>query len=187
MIPDFDHNNVLPPHIGDPAVPGNLSPYICSSLQLAIRFATSHVRIQLLKNLLNFRTNLRQAGLGDNCFQWIDGSFVENKEALLGEAPGDIDVLTFYHGYLAQDLESIKLNFPAFNNRRVAKEDYSLDHIPLNIGSNCMFTYSAVQYYSMLFNHSRYGVWKGILLIELNTPLDDDAALQYLNDLEHAR
>ena len=183
MIPPFDHNLVLPPHLGDPTNMQHLSPYYCTSLELARRFSFNPIRIQLLKNLFIFRQGLRNAGLQGNCFQWIDGSFVENKEQICNESPGDIDVVTFYHGYDNVMAAQIVQNFPAFNDRAVARDTFLLDHFPVNLQRGPLFAYTYVKYWTMLFNHSRLGVWKGILLLEVNTPADDEEALVYLNGL----
>ena len=184
MIPAFDHNHVLPPHIGDPGIFTNLSPYECTTTELANRFGTSNERIVLLKNFLNFRNDLRNSGLAGDCFQWVDGSFVENKEVMVGSAPNDIDVITYIYGYHPAHIAQIAAIFPALHDRRVAKVNYKLDHIPIQIDNDPLGTYYLVKCYTMLFNHSRKdNVWKGILEVKLNTPADDAQALGYLNTL----
>src|SRR6478735_7819025 len=95
-IPDFDHNHVLPPHLGNPTNGDDLSPYKCSSLDLCLKFATSPKRIEILKGLLAFRKKLTEFGV-INGFQWLDGSFLENIEISERRNPNDLDLVTFYH------------------------------------------------------------------------------------------
>lgn len=51
-------------------------------------------RRELLKGLLEFRSELHRIGLVDG-IQWLDGSFIENVEEIEGRHPKDIDVVTF--------------------------------------------------------------------------------------------
>src|SRR5437868_6595038 len=97
-IPPFDHNLVIPPHVGDPRVPAELSPYPCTTLELCQRFGTSDERRDILLNFLRFRDLLRRHHL-INGFQWLDGSFLENIEAIEGRPPRDLDVVTIYWNY----------------------------------------------------------------------------------------
>ena len=43
-IPVFDHNLVLPPHLGDPVDRAQLSPYPCTTLDLCQRLGTTPER-----------------------------------------------------------------------------------------------------------------------------------------------
>lgn len=54
-IPDFDHNLVLPPHLGSPTVPDQLSPYPCSTVDLCEKLATGPERREILGKFLDFR------------------------------------------------------------------------------------------------------------------------------------
>src|SRR5258707_13269006 len=94
-IPPFDSNSVLPPHLGDPRLSNEISPYPCSSLELCDRFATSPDRVRILDGFLRLRALLRDHGMTDG-FQWVDGSFLEDVENAEHRPPGDIDVVTFY-------------------------------------------------------------------------------------------
>ena len=78
-IPDFDHNHVLPPHLGNPIVHSELSPYPCTILELCAKFSTSPQRIAILKNFVQFRQKMTLNGVLFG-FQWLDGSFLENIE-----------------------------------------------------------------------------------------------------------
>jgi len=88
-IPDFDHNNVLPPHLSNPASRADLSPYPCTVEELCHKFSTSKRRIRILKNLIAFRERMTQFGIV-NGFQWLDGSFLENVEVSQGREHQEI-------------------------------------------------------------------------------------------------
>jgi len=67
-IPAFDGIlNVLPPHLGSPTNPADLSPYACTALELCNRFATTPARKQILEGFLDLRAVL--FGLGIHGFQ----------------------------------------------------------------------------------------------------------------------
>ena len=54
-IPVFDHNLVLPPHLGDPVDRSQLSPYPCTTLNLCQRLGTTAERRAILGKFLDFR------------------------------------------------------------------------------------------------------------------------------------
>ena len=95
-IPEFNVIGVLPPFLGDNPALGAQSPYPAALADVVDRFGGGAKRRRLLTGLLDYRAELHEAGLVSG-FQCIDGSFVEDKEWLQGEAPNDIDVVTFYH------------------------------------------------------------------------------------------
>ena len=92
-IPTFDHNLVLPPHLGDPTQPAHLSPCPCTILDLCERLGTTPERRVILKRFLDFRERLRTEGL-TNGFQWLDGSFLEDIAVRESRPPRDLDVVT---------------------------------------------------------------------------------------------
>jgi hypothetical protein len=61
-IPNFDHNHVLPPHIGDQRDASQLSPYPATSEEICRRFATSHDRCIILRGWLEFRSSASTHG-----------------------------------------------------------------------------------------------------------------------------
>jgi len=65
----------------------NLSPYVCTALELCQRFGTTAARKQILEGFLDLRAAL--TALGVRGFHWLDGSFVEDIEAQEGRDPGD--------------------------------------------------------------------------------------------------
>ncbi len=178
-IPAFDHNLVLPPHLGDPTNPGELSPYPCTTLDLCQRFGTSPERRAILQGLLNFRDRLRSEGL-TNGFQWLDGSFLEDTETREGRAPKDLDLVTVYWGYDPDFQTRLASKFPAFANRSLSKGTYGLDHYNLDAGFSPAMVLDVTRYWILLFSHNRQGIWKGMLRIELDTPAEDVGARQEL-------
>ena len=95
MIPDWNSQGVLPPvRPGTDGSAADRSPYRVSLHQLVTMFAISPERATILRGFLDYRAALHAAGIIVG-FQWVDGSFVENIEALEGQHPNDMDVVTF--------------------------------------------------------------------------------------------
>jgi hypothetical protein len=176
-IPAFDHNLVLPPHLGDPVDRGQLSPYPCTMLDLCQRLGTTPERRAILGRFLDFRERLRGEGL-TNGFQWLDGSFLEDIETRERRPPKDIDVVTVYWGYDLPFQLRMLANFPEVANPALSKANFSVDHYPFDAGFDPTVTLEWTRYWILLFSHNRLGVWKGMLKIELNTPVEDAAARQ---------
>lgn len=181
-IPDFDHNNVLPPHVGNPTQRNDLSPYPCSILELCHKFSTSVERIEILKMFVLFRQKLTSLNI-INGFQWLDGSFLENIELSESRAPRDLDLVTFYGGIDMTEQSRIATIFPEFANPILAKTNYMLDHYAIDYTFHPNVTVEQTRYWLQLFTHNRLGVWKGILNIPLNTPVEDIHAINFLNSL----
>lgn len=174
-IPPFDHNLVLPPHLGDPRQAAQLSPYPCTTIDLCERLGTTPERRVILERFLDFRERLTKEGLTTG-FQWLDGSFLEDIEAQEGRPPRDIDAITVYWGYDLAFQTTLTANFPEFSDPWLAKTNYFLDHYPLDASYRPEVTVEYTRYWISLFSHNRLGVWKGMLRIELNTPAEDSAA-----------
>ena len=181
-IPNFDHNNVLPPHLGNPTDRTHLSPYPCSILELCHNFSTSKHRIEILKNFILFRQRMNALGIIYG-FQWLDGSFLENIEVSQSRPPRDLDVVTFFGGLTIDDQNNIRAIFPEFANPGMAKTNFSLDHYAVDYSYRPDVTVEQTRYWLQLFTHNRHGVWKGILKLSLNTPIDDQHALDFLNSI----
>jgi hypothetical protein len=77
MIPAFNTSGVLPPFdpAGTPTNRNSMAPYRTTMVEIARRFCSSEARIAIMRGLINYRAELRAAGIVDG-FQWIDGSFV---------------------------------------------------------------------------------------------------------------
>ncbi len=183
MIPAFDHNLVLPPHLGSPTEFSQLSPYGADMLEFCQHFGTSPERIEILEQFLRFRETLRDFGLL-NGYQWLDGSFVENIEQQEMRPPRDLDVVTIYWGYDTAFQQDLLGNFPEFADPVMAKQNYKVDHYPFDAGIEPTATVELSRYWTQLFSHNRNGVWKGMVAVGLDTVKDDSAALAYLQTLK---
>lgn len=179
-IPAFDHNLVLPPHVGDPTQPEDLSPYPCTSEDLCDRFATSTERVAILTRFLDFRERLQSEGLVKG-FQWLDGSFMEDVETRENRPPGDIDVVTVFWGYDLAFQQTLVASFPEFLDNKASKSAFHVDHFPFDADHNPEATVEITRYWMQLFTHNRQAVWKGMLKIDLNTPQEDTAARDILS------
>lgn len=175
-IPPFDGIlNALPPHIGSPKKSADLSPYRCTVTELCDRFATSPDRKRILDGFLNFRAEL--FGLGIKGFQWLDGSFLEDIEAVEGRSPKDIDAVTF----VAEPSDPAVLD-TTLNPRTdlwvpdQTKATYFVDHYHVSLGGAAERLVKRARYWYALFAHRRDGQWKGMLEVELRSEADDDAA-----------
>jgi len=187
-IPDFDHNLVLPPHVGDHAVSRtNMSPYPCTSLELCAKLGASLERQRILRGFFELRDALRRFGLLG--FQWLDGSFTEDKEnssdLTRKGPPGDIDVVTFYYppavlpSPMPADLAAI---LPIIQNRKATRDRFHVDHILVPLTSAPEFLVDDVRYWFGLFSHRRGDdVWKGMLQLPLDTATDDTLAIGTIN------
>jgi hypothetical protein len=131
VIPPFDHNLVLPPHMGNPTNPNQLSPYPTDTEALCQRFATSPERIAILRGLLAFRQRLHNEGIL-NGMQWLDGSFLEDIETREHRPPRDIDVVTFYWGYSNVFQQQVMTSFPEFVYSSLSKAAFLVDHYPVD-------------------------------------------------------
>jgi hypothetical protein len=175
-IPAFDGIlNVLPPHLGSPALAKDLSPYSCTVTELCDRFATSPVRKTILEGFLNFRRELQRLGIQG--FQWLDGSFLEDIETQEGRDPRDIDVVTF----VSVPADPVVLNtmfIPQMGlwDPRRTKSDFFVDHYLVSLGSRPDLIVKQTRYWYALFCHRRDGQWKGMLELDLSNEADDDAA-----------
>lgn len=174
-IPPFDTNSVLPPHLGDPRQADEISPYPCTALELCQAFATSADRVRILEGFLRLRTTLRQHGMTTG-FQWIDGSFLEDIERTRNCSPADIDVVTFYWSPDPDFTNKLISTFPDIVSRATIKANFSVDHFPIDVSYDPEVTVEATRYWCGLFSHTRTGVWKGMLRIDLDTPADDATA-----------
>ncbi|MBE7691512.1 DUF6932 family protein [Tenacibaculum finnmarkense] len=181
-IPNFDHNHVLPPHLGNPTQPKDLSPYPCNTLELCERFSFSKERKNILKNFLKFRKKLNELHIIEG-FQWLDGSFLENIEMSENRAPNDLDLVTFFKNISFERQFEINNIFPDFASASTSKANFLLDHFIVDYSYNPDVAVESTRYWIQLFTHNRNGVWKGMIRIELNTPEIDNLAIEYLNTL----
>ena len=170
-IPAWDASGVLPAsYEGDPT-----SPYEVSLLDIVGRFSLSEARRRLLTGLLNFRSELHDAGLTQG-FQWIDGSFVEHIEEIDDRPPRDIDVVTFFYIPNNHTQETIARQFPDIFNHGGIKDTHKIDSyfVPLNQVSPEQLV-SRSMYWNSLWSHNRDNHWKGYLQVGLGRHEDAEA------------
>jgi hypothetical protein len=84
--------------------------------------------------------------------------------------------VTIYWGYDLAFQVDLTNRFPEFANPALSKANFSVDHYPFDATANPVLTVESARYWSLLFSHSRTGVWKGMLRVELNTPNEDAGA-----------
>lgn len=185
-LPSFDLRGLLPPFVGADAATPDRSPYWVTMPELVGAFGTTPYRRQLLRNLIAYRALLAQDGYVGG-IQFIDGSFVENVEALANRNPSDIDVFSVLNlppKYLTDIVawQAVGLSFwqAEIVNRERNKQRFSLDTYavlfeerqaePMNLISDIIYWYG-------LFSHQRDTfAWKGFAGLMLD-PAADQAAL----------
>jgi hypothetical protein len=174
-IPPLNISGVLPPFTGqDPGQAGqDLSPYSAQPVDVITAFGTSAERLDILKKWLDHRKHLRQLGLASG-FQWLDGSFVENK------VPSDLDIVTFFlrpRATNANDMAQLMLQNPTLFLRAQAKATYRLDVFWVDMNARPEAVVDFTRYYCGLFSHRRIDfLWKGILRVDLAAQAIDDIA-----------
>lgn len=179
MIPTFDSNLVIPPHLGNPIDRTQLSPYQCTTVELCKKFATSPERIKILQGLLQFRDIIAKANITSG-FQWLGGSFIEDKESRLNLPPRDLDIATMFCAS-NEVLVAAAKNYPILVDQPQTKLKYHLDHYLVDIAYNPILTVDQTRYWLSIFSHTRDQIWKGMLRIELNTPEIDLEAKNILD------
>jgi hypothetical protein len=175
-VPDFNSSGVIPPHLGDPTILQQISPYPVSSLEVCEKFSFSEDRRIILLGWLELRAAIRLAGYTHG-FQWLDGSFLEDVENRQSRSPGDIDVVSFLHSPSAPVILP-----PTLTDHDATKNQFNVDHfvVPLNWNGEIIVEHS--RFWCGLFSHRREdGVWKGMLRVDLGTNADDDEAVRHLN------
>ena len=173
-IPDLTAEGILPPFVGQGG-PGassqQMSPYPATALEVVNRFATTPNRKSILRKWLAHRTALRSVGFGRG-FQWLDGSFVENRE------PNDLDVVTFlYRPNGLDDPQSftshVNHNSHLFDHANV-RSNYSLDFHSVDLDGPPENIVEMSRYFMNHFSHCRNDhLWKGMLTVRLEDPNDD--------------
>jgi hypothetical protein len=182
-IPDFDHNGVLPPHLGNHATNrASMSPYLCNSMELCTKLGTTDERRQILLGFFELRAALRQLGVTSG-FQWLDGSFAEHAEQTRGRAPNDIDVVTYFQPIPpppANIPPTVAALLPVIADRNSTKLRFRVDHILIPLAStpdrlaDARRLVDDVRYWFGLLSHRRSDdVWKGMLQLPLDTAAED--------------
>ena len=175
-IPNWDSNGLLPPIDEErPTLPPR-SPYNVSLLDIVERFGSTRARRRLLMGLLDFRFELHGVGLVQG-FQWIDGSFAENVEAMKGQDPDDIDLVTFFRVPGQYRNESgAQLLSPLLDRERIER-DHKVDHyyVPLSGRPPEVIATESAYWYSVFAHRKVDYQWKGYLQIDLADNSDAEA------------
>jgi hypothetical protein len=168
-IPSFSIDGVLPPYVG-PSGPGgraeDMSPYVVSAFEVVSTLGGSSGRAKILDGWLRHRAELRSLGF-QRGFQWLDGSFLENKE------PQDLDVVTFVFPPAMVNRQQLL----SVVDRARIKQNYLLDAFFVNLSGSPETIVNTSRYYFGLFSHRRQDdLWKGMLQVSLDNVADDTAA-----------
>lgn len=184
MIPNWNNAAVLPPIRPDqPGHSPDRSPYRVSLVAVVERFATSPERIRILRGLIAYRAALEQTIIAGG-FQWLDGSFMEHKEALVGKAPKDIDVVTFYQLPEDKGQDDLFGAHSALFDHALVKEAYLVDGYTHQIGLPLeAFDVRQISYWYSMWSRSRIGTWKGFVQVEFPST-GDQAATALLDQIE---
>ena len=180
-IPEFTPDGVLPPFVGarEPGGhAGDMSPYTTTALEVAASFGGTPERQVILRGWLAHRAAMRAVGF-DRGFQWLDGSFVEDKQ------PHDLDVVTFlYRPEAVSDpaaLAAMMRTNPDLFQRQQVSQKYSVDFFPIDLNGSPEGIVGLTQYFLGLFSHRRRdNLWKGMVQVRLENANDDNAALAAL-------
>jgi hypothetical protein len=176
-IPAFSIDGVLPPYVG-PGGPGgalqDMTPYVVTAVEVVSTLGTSPKRRTILSRWLNHRAALRGLGF-QRGFQWLDGSFVEEKE------PNDLDIVTFiFRPATVQghaDLGALMGANAQLFDRPQVKTHYMLDAFFIDLDASSENIVNVSRYWLGLFSHRRVdGLWKGMLQVRLENVADDLAA-----------
>lgn len=184
MIPLWNAAAVLPAiRPGQPGHSPDRSPYRVPMAEFVERFGSSKERIAILRGLIAYRTALAQSAIISG-FQWLDGSFLENKELLEGAPPKDVDVVTFYllpAGHSQSDLMGA---YPDLFDHEFVKKTYLVDEYTYQIGLELgRFDVRQISYWSSMWSHRRTGLWKGFVQVDLSAA-QDTIATSLLNQIE---
>ena len=180
-IPTFTIDGVLPPYVGAVGPGGaseDMSPYVVTAIEIVTTLGITDERKAILRGWLHHRSALRAIGL-DKGFQWLDGSFVENKD------PKDLDVVTFLYRppviVNPGDWAGFTLANIALFNRDQVKATFKVDFIPVDLNGSPEGLVSTARYWLGLFSHRRGDdLWKGMLQVRLENVADDSAAMSVL-------
>jgi hypothetical protein len=176
-IPAFSIDGVLPPYVG-PGGPGgalqDMTPYGVTAVEVVSTLGTSPKRRTILSHWLDHRAALRGLGFRYG-FQWLDGSFVEEKE------PNDLDIVTFVFRPATvlghADLGALIGANPQLFDRLQVKTRYMLDAFFIDLDASPESVVNVSRYWLGLFSHRRVdGLWKGMLQVRLENVADDLAA-----------
>ena len=154
-----------------------MSPFGSTVLAVVDRFGTTPNRCNILHDWLSHRRELRDAGIIKG-FQWLDGSFVEDKE------PNDLDLVTFLHRPAGCEDLSNWIAWLEEHKTRLVRDDvkrkYRLDFFAIDLYGDPETTVDVSSYFLGLFSHKRStNQWKGMVKVRLEE--DDSEAAKLLS------
>lgn len=126
----------------------------------------------MLEGFLNFRSKIHDVGSSGG-FQWLNGSFSENVEAVEGRAPRGVDVITFISLPPGQDEASFVEENSLLFDRAYIRDTFRVDAYwqflggPLNARS-----IQSISYWYSMWSHRRDGMWKGFIQVDLDSHQD---------------
>ena len=127
--------------------------------------------MEILRGWLRFRRCLEDEGIHVSR-QWLDGSFVEDKEndPDRGDAPGDVDVVTLVSDVSRQPPHWI------LNNREL-KRRFLVDGFYIDLRADPLEVVDSTRYWLQLFSHARRdNLWKGLVEVGYSRAEDMVAA-----------
>jgi hypothetical protein len=184
MIPAWNISAVLPPvRPGAVGHSPDRSPYSASFADVVVRFATSPERIAILRGLLRYRGELVRRGIATG-FQWLNGSFMEQKEVLESTPPNDVDVVTFFSLPPGIDEATLLATAGELFNSGITKPQYHVDAYACLLGGPMSpADVRIVSYWYSMWSHRRNGLWKGFVQVDIS-PTEDNIADALLAQIE---
>jgi hypothetical protein len=192
-IPPFTNDGVLPPFIGS-SVPVSdsslMTPHKATVAEVVQAFSTTSERRHILIGWLQYRQALRAIGLRRG-FQWLGGSFLEEKERLRGSAPDDIDVMVFFrrppHAKSDKTFRTLAMANRMLFDAPFIKAQYKVHAFRLDMDSNTRSLIPVISYFLLLFTHQRDTyAWKGMLEVDQEDDADETALLAHLQAVQSA-
>lgn len=183
-VPNFTIHGVLPPYIGPNGPRGaasDMSPYQATVLEVVARFSSTAERRAILRDWLQHRREMRAHGVVQG-FQWIDGSFVEDK------IPADIDVITYFRRPIAHRSDAaigaLFVNEGDVFRRALIKARLKVDAMFVDLDAPPESVVAGTRYYGSLFSHRRGDdLWKGMVSVSMDAT-DEGAAIALLDALD---
>jgi hypothetical protein len=179
-IPGWNISGILPPiSPGEPGHSINRSPYRAELMDVVDNFSSSPERRQILTGLLDYRAALHGVGLNKG-FQWLDGSFLEAVEVIEIRSPRDVDVVTFFHLPEQIDQNTLVQEHPHLFDPAKTRQNFLVDAYLLRLGAPSQKSFvKRVSYWYSMWSHTRSGVWKGFVEVDLS-PGEDRACRDLL-------
>lgn len=184
MIPSWNLAGLLPPiWPGEQGHSDKRSPYASSLIEVVDRFGTSPERVIMLRGLLDYRAALYAFDVVDG-FQWLDGSFMQDIEALEDRSPNDIDVVTYFRMPEGETQASLLAKARHLFSTQQTKATFRVDAYamvldePMNDAN-----VQRVAYWYSMWSHTRTESWKGFIVAPLD-PVLDQAARHLLEGIQ---